>query len=84
MSDKNNNKTKAQNEQMKEDLLRELSMDLGDTQPQNQKNKNGIKNPLSNIPETSIEISCIEPLKGQKDRFDRNEDSTVPSDSCIR
>ena len=32
MSDKNNNKTKAQNEQMKEDLLRELSMDLGDTQ----------------------------------------------------
>ena len=77
MSDKNNNKTKAQNEQMKEDLLRELSMDLGDTQPQNQKNKNGIKNPLSNIPETSIEISCIEPLKGQKDRFDRNEDSTI-------
>ena len=77
MSDKNNNKTKAQNEQMKEDLLRELSMDLGDTQPQNQKNTNGIKNPLSNIPETSIEISCIEPLKGQKDRFDRNEDSTI-------
>ena len=75
----NNNKA---NEQTKEDLLRELQenldIDIGANREKPiPKNDNEIKASLSTIPEASIEISCIEPLKGQKVGFDRNEDSTI-------
>ena len=77
-------RSKNENSQTKEDLLRELSqnldMDLADNDKESNTKPNnsyGIKDSLSAIPEASIEISCIEPLKIQKDKFDRNEDSTI-------
>ena len=52
-------------------------MDLaGKTNPK-PNNSYGIKDSLSSIPEAIIEISCIEPLKIQKEEFDRNEDRRI-------
>ena len=84
MSNKNgDNNINKPNEQKKEDLLRDLSenfnIDLGEggneATPNPQK-INQQKSNLPSIPETSFEVSCIMPLKGQKDRFNKNEDST--------
>ena len=76
--DKKNDGFKA-NEQTKEDLLRELSENLdieigGKGEKPIPKNDKEIKASLSTIPEASIEISCIEPLKSHKVV---NEDSTI-------
>ena len=85
MSNKNDdNNINKPNEQKKEDLLRDLSenfnIDLGEggneATPNPQK-INQQKSNLPSIPETSFEVSCIMPLKGQKDRFNKNEDSTI-------
>ena len=84
MRNNNDNNSIKQSDQTKEDLLRELSQNLemdivennNESKPK-PKNPNDIKDSLSTIPEASIEISCIEPLKGQKAKFERNEDSTI-------
>ena len=67
------------NEPTKEDLLRELSENLnidigGNGEKPIPNNNKEIKDSLSTIPEASIEISCIEPLKSHRAV---NEDSTI-------
>ena len=81
--DKNNdNDVNKSNEETKEQLLRELSENLNmdlvdeDKRPSIVKNDKNIKESLSTIPEASIEISCIEPLKGFNNKYER-EESTI-------
>ena len=77
----NNNENDKGDKEVKEQLIKELSnMDIGDPKDEIEpKYKNGkdIKESLSTIPEASIEISCIEPLKGFNNKLERNEESTI-------